>query len=445
VEQIDYLESDPDVIPLVRPHLPPGPAAALADRRVRLLRGEARSWLAAHPGSYDAVLLGVVEPASALANRHATREFFGLVRAGLRENGVAAIALSGSANYLGPGLRLRNASVARAFDGAFTGTQVLRDNPLTLLGGTGSWGGADPERLAARFTERKLETETLSPEVIRALLDPARAAFVWRELGGADVLENRDTAPVAYFHHVLHRESAADPAAAVWLATPRGSRRWWVFALPASIAGIALLAPWGGSRGRRSALGLATAATGCAAMGLQFLLLFSWQSARGLLYPGLGILTGLLMAGLAGGGFLALRLLGRGLRAGRLLARAEAALTLLPGLAGAAMLAALAAGAASQPMLADLLAAGAALAIGAAAGFEFPLLVTAASRAKGAASGGVLYALELAGSAAGAIVGSLWLLPLLGLPASLAFFALIKGATWLLLHRADVLREATGR
>jgi len=436
VESLDYFESDPAAIPLVRPHLPAALAASLDDRRVRLLRGDLRSWLAAHPGRYDAVLLGSVEPGSALANRHATREFFQLVRAGLSDQGVASIALSGAPNYLSQELLTRNASVARAFGAAFQGMRVLQDNPLTLIGSAALAVDTDPTLVAARLNERGIRTRTLSPAVVRALLAPERAAGVQRQLAAARAPENRDAAPEAYFHHLRYRESAVDPAAAAWLTAVGGRLRWWAFALPGSLWFLALLPAAFRARVRRPAIFLATATTGGTAMALQFLVLFAWQSARGLLHPGLGILSGLFMAGLAAGGFAALRLLHHGAAAGRLLSRAEGLLTALPVLAGSAILAVLAAGAAAHTLAADALAASAAVLCGAAAGFEFPLIVPAAAGSRASPGmGGRCYALDLVGSAAGALLASLWLLPLLGLRAALLFFALIKAATWLLLFR----------
>jgi hypothetical protein len=51
------------------------------------------------------------------------------------------------------------------------------------------------------------------------------------------------------------------------------------------------------------------------------------------------------------------------------------------------------------------------------------------------AVGGRSYALDLAGSAAGALLTSLWLLPLLGIAGAMAFVATLKAASLLLVLR----------
>jgi spermidine synthase len=433
VERVDCLEDDPAVLPLARPHLDPAAAAALADPRVRVLTADPRAWLAGHPREYDAVLLGTVAPSSAAANRLATRESFALVRRALDADGVAAVALDASPNYPGPELLLRNASVAVAFAAAFPRVVVLRDAPLTLLGGDAASLSADPDRLAARFVERRLVTATLGPEVVRALVDPARNAAARRAWEGAGAEINRDGAPAAYFHHARYREAVADPVAAAWLAAPAGRGRWWVFALALAPAAAAMWPRRAPHAGRPLALGAAAAAAGATTMALQFLALFAWQSARGLLYGGLGVLSGLFMGGSALGAWLALRRLAAGAAPTRLAVASGVVLATLPAVAGAAIFGVLAAGAAGLPLLADLCAAAAAVSGGVAAGFGFAPLP--AADPAGPASAGRYYALELAGSAAGALLASLWLLPLTGLAGALAFFAILEAGTLALLVR----------
>jgi spermidine synthase len=436
VTAVDCIVPDPDLVSLLRPHLPPGLAAALEDPRVRLRHGDLRSWLARHPGSYDAVLLGSVDPVSALANRHSTREFFRVARAGLRPGGVLALSLTASPNYLGPELRLRNASVARALGSAFPRVEVLRPSPLTLLASAATAPLAAADRIAARLGERGIATRTISPEVVPALLEPERAALAGRELQGTRAAENRDAAPAAYLYHARYREAAADPPAAAWLAALDGAGHWWVFVLPLLPATLAALPARDAEPRLRLALGVAAATAGCGAMALQFLLFFVYQTARGLLSVGLGLLSGVFMGGLAAGSALALLLHRRGAPVGRLLGGAQGALVALPALAGAAFAGALAAGTSALPLAADLLSAMAAAAGGLATGCAFSL-VTLAHPGQG--GGGRYYALDLAGSAAGALLVSLWLLPLLGLPATLAFLALLHAAATLLLWRAGAL------
>jgi hypothetical protein len=110
----------------------------------------------------------------------------------------------------------------------------------------------------------------------------------------------------------------------------------------------------------------------------------------------------------------------------------------LPALAGAAFAGTLAAGTGPLPLAADLLAGAFAAVCGLTGGLAFCLL-TLSHPGGGAGVGGAYYAFDLAGSAAGALLASLWLLPLLGLPATLAFLALLQAASTLLLWRAGAI------
>jgi spermidine synthase len=435
VAGVDCVVADPQAAALALPRLPGELAAAAADPRVHLRNADPRAWIAAHPGTYDAMLLGAVEPTSALADRLATREFFALARRALRPGGILTLTLSAPPNYLGPEVRLRNASIARALAAEFPRVEVLRAAPLTLLASDAPAPLADAARLGARLRERRIAVKTLSPEVIAALLEPERAAEAGRELRETPVRENRDAAPAAYLYHARFREAAADPAVAAWLAALDGPARWAVFALPLLAGALAVLPRRPTVSRLRPALGAAAAATGCTAMALQFLLLFVHQTARGLLYVALGVLSGVFMGGLAAGSALSVALHRRGIPPGASLRRVAGALVALPALAGATFAAILGTGSGTFAPAADLLAGAAAAGCGLATGAAFALL-TLADPDRAAGTGGAYYALDLAGSAAGALLASLWLLPLLGLPVALAFLATLQAAAALVLWRA---------
>jgi predicted membrane-bound spermidine synthase len=158
---------------------------------------------------------------------------------------------------------------------------------------------------------------------------------------------------------------------------------------------------------RRFAAGFCTAATGFTMIGLEMLLLLEFQALYGYVYQHLAVVIAAFMAGMALGSWLAMR---RPVRGGmRTLAAAQA-------LAAAAPLLLLglfeAIGrAAGTPILAAFPAL--ALVCGVLGGYQFPI----ASRVffgGTARAPGTLYALDLAGSCLGAILFSVWFVPLFG-------------------------------
>jgi spermidine synthase len=176
--------------------------------------------------------------------------------------------------------------------------------------------------------------------------------------------------------------------------------------------GLLLMALVLAGRRRFSPAAACTAATGLTSIGLEVLLLLAFQAKYGSLYQGLALLIAAFMAGMAAGSALGLRASAAGRVCPAPTARVcggEAYLTLawvqcLVALAPLALCAFFSAPRAVYPALA--------LACGALGGYQFAL----ASRVFHAAQPrpGTLYAVDLAGSCVGAVLFSLYLIPVFG-------------------------------
>jgi len=157
------------------------------------------------------------------------------------------------------------------------------------------------------------------------------------------------------------------------------------------------------------ALQYTVATTGFSSMALTLVVLLSYQSTYGYLYERVGLLTASFMAGGAIGALLA-RDHGRPLR---LLQVLEAATVLLlpcvPWLLR------------SEPLFLLV-----AVTAGAAGGAVFAAAAAGEGRRGTAGSAGLLYALDLAGSFAGALMVAVFLVPVLGMHRTLLFVAALK-------------------
>jgi spermidine synthase/tetratricopeptide (TPR) repeat protein len=90
LERIDCVELNPAVVEAAR-HFDASTGAPLDDSRVRVHVGDARRWLAVHPGPYDLI---VSQPSNlwvAGVSALFTREFFALARRSLSEQGLVAV------------------------------------------------------------------------------------------------------------------------------------------------------------------------------------------------------------------------------------------------------------------------------------------------------------------------------------------------------------------
>ena len=157
------------------------------------------------------------------------------------------------------------------------------------------------------------------------------------------------------------------------------------------VACLSALAAWLGLR-RQAVAPLCLGGMGSSLIGIEIMLLLGFQAVHGYVYHWLALLTAGFMAGMALGCYLAIRLERAAGLAWPQLAAALAPLALSATL-----------GQAPAPVFAL-----AALLTGALGGWQFPL---ACRQGRGA---GELYAADLAGSALGGLLISLWWLPLYG-------------------------------
>jgi len=181
--------------------------------------------------------------------------------------------------------------------------------------------------------------------------------------------------------------------------------------------GILLAAVAAGARRARAAAACCTAATGFTMIGLEMLLLLGFQAVYGYVYQQLAIVIAAFMGGRALGSWLAF---GRWAHAGiRYLAGVQVLVALAP-------LVLLSLFRWLTPVTTPVLA----LACGMLGGYEFPLAsrIYFSRRSFFGQSGGVggLYALDLAGSCLGAVLISLWFIPIFGFFKTALLLALVS-------------------
>ncbi len=403
------IELDRALVDLVSPRLSAAERSALADPRVRIEYGDPRRLLE-DAGTCDLLLAGMPEPGSGRTSRFYTREFFAECARHLSAQGVLAFRLRSAENLWTPLLTLRAASIGRAL------AEVLPYR-VTLPGATDLYLASraplptDPAGPSARLAARVPDARLVTPAYLRYLYTNDRFASLAERMARSRAEPNTDLRPSCYQASMLLGLARFVPRLALWepSAVRAGAvaRSPWTWA--AVLAAAALIAA-----ARRRALAprlLVTAVAGASGMAIESALLIHYQIRSGILAEDLGVLLMAFMAGLAVGAPALQAVRKAGVpdgAAGRGLAAAFAAI----GLATAALL------------HAGLLGgrAGTALAL-AATGCLVAAAFALAARDEAAGGGarvGPLYAADLAGGCAGALVAGLLLIPMLGLDATAA-------------------------
>ena len=417
-ERVDYVELDPAWIALAQKHGGAARRAALADPRVHVAFDDGRHFLKrAAPGNVDVVLVNLPNPATTLINRYYVREFFRDVRRHLAPGGVLAVRLAFAPDYLGPELERLGASIYRTLRAEFAAVALLPDYEILYLATAEPAPPPAADEWLARFGQRGLDNDFAIPPAIRLRLETDRIEKVRAAFESQTAAQiNRDGRPIACQYQLAYWLRSFHPRAAA-AATRLGETTWpWGAAAAVAVA----LAMAFSVRGRR------TPRLGAWGMGLgsfslmagELALLIAFQAQCGFLYYKLARILAALMAGMAAGAALATR---RRARAGP---GTLAAIHLLVAVCGAALIGFLrwieAAGAGAGTGLQIAFLAWAAV-LGGLAGYEFPVAnrIYLAGRPASRNRAGIVYAVDLAGSCAAALLAGLWAIPVLGMQATL--------------------------
>ena len=301
--RIDWVELDPVLIAMTERHLPDGIRASLGHPSVHLIAADPRRILREGGERYDLILIGMPEPSSGQANRFYTREFFRECAVRLAPGGIVALRLPTPENLWTPLLIRRTASIRHALASVFPDVLAL-PGTTTVIAASPTLLPRSPETLTGRLQERDIRTRLVSAPYIRYLFTNDRYRDLEKRLKETEAPMNTDIRPVCYSYAAVLWLSRFFPELAV-ADLPGFGEDWQGFGYAPWLiaAGIALLFLAGrlfpGVR-----RWLLVAAAGFIGMIFEAVLLLAYQSKEGALYQDIGLLLMAFMAGLALGAWL---------------------------------------------------------------------------------------------------------------------------------------------
>lgn len=422
LERVDYVELDPWMVGLVLANFPASVKESLMEERVAFTSMDGRLFVKTAPKEqYDVVIVNLPEPLTAQLNRFYTLEFFREVRAILREKGIFSFRVTSSENYISPELQQFLGCLYQTLQEAFEEVKVVPGDANVFLASKGEGVlSLEPEVLIQRLRERKLEVEYIEEYYLPYRLSPERKAYVMERIESSRPQLNRDLKPICYYYDMVlwstyFRGKASDLFKAfASLRLEHGFLALLAFFAPLFILKRRQPGKW---RGRSILLLLAT--TGFAEIIIEVTVLLSFQMLYGYVYSQLSVIIMAFMVGLTMGSWHMTRQLGRKHLTMNTYARVQAAVCLYPLLVVAvvAALSRLEPSAiaslsieVSFPLLAGV--------AGFVGGMQYPLantLYIEQGSKKVGASAGVTYTFDLIGSCLGALLGSVLLIPILGI------------------------------
>ncbi len=444
--RVDYLELDPRVFELARRWLPPQEAACLDDRRVNCVAVDARLFVKrlAAGGKvtpYDVVLVMLPGPVSAQLNRFYTVEWFSEVKRLLAPWGVVCFQIPSSTTYLSGPLLLLNKSLYATVQSVFRRLALLpsSDRLVVVGGGPAAKLAEDYGQVQQRLGRHRISASIFEREAYAQLAPFNRDLFLYRLGQQAPVSLNLDARPIAFFYYQswwfqhFHHGSAH---LLERLATLRVGHAFAVIiGLFAIWLGLCLRPAW-----RPSAVPGAVAVAGFAGMVAEVVIIFAFQAYYGYVYHQIGFITGAFMLGIAIGGMWVGRMVDAALPAWRLAAwlawlqlAGAAVIALVPLLLAATW--AWSGGVVASTLSANFVFPLLTLSIGVFIGAQFPVasLLWAAGRGGEAESVPLLFATDLIGAAAGALVAGALLMPVFGAVATCLLVATMSALVALLL------------
>ncbi len=407
--RIDYVEVNERMYQLVSRHLPPSFLVPFQSPLVRMIFEDPRQFLkSAEP--YDLIMVGMGEPSSGQANRFYTRDFFEQCSRRLNPSGVLAFRLRSLENYWTPQLRLRNASICRALEEVFPHSLILPGDTNYIVASSQRLPDA-PEILIDRMESRKLTPRVLTRPYIQYLYTNDRVAEIAAAIKATPAPPNLDEKPVVYqftlllwlskfFPSMMHQDVSA-------LFPVTFKPGFWSVVFLFNLVVLFFLCRF--HRWTKSLL-LACSA-GFSGMVLETVLFLYYQVKSGILYQDMGILLTCYMLGLALGAWAMDRCANR---RGPLPFNKRAFLfgvVLLLGSFSFATGAAIHAG-----VRASLFLTGSLQFLGAT--LVSALFALASFEPKNSQEQVIspLYSADIIGGAAASLLGSFWLIPILGLP-----------------------------
>jgi spermidine synthase len=404
------------------------------DPRIRVLHVDPKRFLDTAQSGYDVILLGAGEPVNAEMNRFYTVEFFSGVKSILNPGGLFSFGLPSAPDIIGPREAALLKSLHATLKEVFGCVLILPGENVRLIASRDGAGVTrDPKELIGRMRERGLNLRYVRDYYLLDLFNPLRLAYVdsiVREGPAARI--NRDYEPVCYLYGLGLWGAQLHPAADRLLTfVSRGPVLFAVAGLGGAFLVLVLIL-----RQRKSlspAIILNAGVGGAVLIVVEVTLLLVYQIMEGAVYRQMALIISLFMAGLAAGSICPIRKPSENIEeaapdfpsaaqagpvfqpsaARRLfvvqvgLAAYLGVLYLLFAVFGSSLLDNLGHG--SSLILFSALA----FAAGMFGGAQFCTAVAAGEKAQG------LYAADLIGASAGAVAGSLFLLPALGIPKTL--------------------------
>jgi len=299
VRKIDYAEPDPLIIKMLRQHSSALTQKELTDPRVNIINLDGRFFVRNTLNKYDVVLIGLSRPSDLTSNRIFTQEFFSLVRKRLNPDGIIALTLPGSLTYLSQELKNLNACILNGLKNIYGYVRIIPgDYNMFLASDSEDILEVNPDLITQRISQHNIKTDILIPGYLDFRLNKQWVDWFQRSLIGATRKINQDLRPFAVYQMLVLWNKQFSPGVTYIFGVLGNLNLNFLFALIIGIT-LVLFYVFSQRRSKKPAVVYSIATTGFFGMLTNLILIFGFQVFYGYLYYMIGILISIFMAGIA--------------------------------------------------------------------------------------------------------------------------------------------------
>jgi spermidine synthase len=307
VQSLTYTEIDERAFNIVMSGLAETERKKWQNKKLNVLFTDGRLFLRNTDSSFDIIVVNMGRPISVAVNKYYTSEFFRIAAKKLSPAGFLAICnFPSSAEYLADDLLRLNTGLYNSLRSAFDNVFVLPgESALYMASNTENAFTSNPEILAIRYSQWDVHLDYFFPQMFSQFYLPERLQYVSAALAGCDYKRiNTDFWPTSYYFDFLiwTKLVRGDVSMIRPLSKVEARDIYFILIFLALLAAASIF-----FRGRKDRLSkmillFMTNYFGFAAIGLDIILLLSFQTIFGNIYEWLGLVLAVFMAGLAVGG-----------------------------------------------------------------------------------------------------------------------------------------------
>lgn len=295
VQGVDYVELDPKVIDVSTKYLPSEFTAVLNDQRVHVIYRDARFFVKRAVKKYDVIIVNLSDPYTAMLNRYYSLEFLREAERILNPQGILALSVSSSENYLNKEARAFLRSVNTTLKDVFTQVKSIPGD-LNIFLACKQTGilTQNPDVLISRLQERNIPTKFMREYYLPYQLSEDRIDYIENVLKEPGTL-NTDTHPVAYLYDIILWSTHFNLVFKQFMEKIRKMDITHLMTLPL----VLLMVGWILKQCQpTSPITISIMTTGLSGIVFQVIVILAFQTLYGFAYYKIGLMMAVFMAGL---------------------------------------------------------------------------------------------------------------------------------------------------